>query len=167
MILEKDFEDFIELLNNHQVAYMIVGGYALAFHGKPRQTGDLDIWIDISEQNAEKLVTVIKDFGMASLGFSKEDFLKPGYISQIGFPPLRIDILNAIDGITFQEAQKNKLEIELDDNFRVQYIGLNDLVKNKLASGRIQDIADVKEIRKDHKSLLPKRKTNLKRGRHL
>ncbi len=84
MILEKDFEDFVKLLNNYKVAYMIVGGYALALHGKPRHTGDLDIWIDVSEDNAVKLVMVLKEFGMESLGLEMEDFLKPGFISQIG-----------------------------------------------------------------------------------
>ncbi len=148
MILEKDFEDFIMLLNKHQADYMIVGGYALAFHGKPRHTGDLDIWIAISDENAEKVLAVVKDFGMASLGFSKEDFLKPGYITQIGYPPLRIDILNEIDGIRFEEARKNMLCIDLEEGLIVNYIGLHDFIKNKLASGRSQDIADINEIQK-------------------
>src|ERR1700753_1612066 len=100
MTLEKDFEDFVALLNTHQVDYMVVGGYALAFHGIPRHTGDLDIWIDVSNSNAEKMCAVITDFGMASLGIQKSDFLKKGIITQIGYPPLRIDILNEIDGVT-------------------------------------------------------------------
>ena len=101
MTLAQDFEDFVKLRNKHQVDYMIVGGYALAFHGKPRHTGDLDIWINCSEANAEKLVIAIKEFGLASLGLSKSDFMKEGYVTQIGYPPLRIDILNTIDGVTF------------------------------------------------------------------
>ncbi len=100
MTFEKDFEDFVSLLNKYNVEYMVVGGYALAFHGRPRHTGDLDIWINISESNAEKVISVIKEFGFGSLGFSKEDFLKPGYVNQIGHPPLRIDILTEIDGDT-------------------------------------------------------------------
>ncbi len=87
MILAEDFEDFIKLLNKHKVEYMVVGGYALAFHGKPRHTGDLDIWIGLSEQNANRILKVVKDFGLASLGFTKDDFLKEGFISQIGYPP--------------------------------------------------------------------------------
>ena len=110
MTLAKDFEDFIRLLNKHGVRYMIVGGYALAFHGKPRYTGDIDIWIGISEQNAVNLLHAIEDFGLASLGFVEEDFLREGYISQIGRPPLRIDILNGIDGVVFDEASKNLIE---------------------------------------------------------
>ncbi len=98
MTLAQDFEDFVKLLNKHQVDYMVVGGYALAFHGKPRHTGDLDIWINSSETNAEKLVLAIKEFGLASLGLTKSDFMQAGYVTQIGCPPLRIDILNTIEG---------------------------------------------------------------------
>ncbi len=147
MTLAQDFEDFVKLLNQHAVEYMVVGGYALAFHGKPRHTGDLDIWINISEDNALKLLSVIRDFGFASMGFEKEDFLRPGYISQIGYPPIRIDILNSIDGIEFGEAVKNMRKIAVDD-FMVNYIGASDFIKNKEASGRTQDIADIKEIKK-------------------
>lgn len=148
MILEKDFEDFVRLLNKHKVEYMVVGGYALALHGKPRHTGDLDIWIRISNENAAKLVKVINDFGMSSLGLQKEDFLEVGYISQIGYPPLRIDILNNIDGVTYEEAVTNMLQMQLEDDLAINFIGLADFVKNKQASGRKQDVADIKEIKK-------------------
>lgn len=153
MILAKDFEDFVELLNKHKVDYMVVGGYALAFHGKPRHTGDLDIWINVSPKNAERMLKVIADFGMASLGFEKEDFLKEGFINQIGQPPLRIDILNSIDGVEFSEAKKNREQITLDDGLELSFIGLQDLLKNKQAAGRNQDLADIKEIKK----ILPKK----------
>jgi hypothetical protein len=148
MTLAKDFEDFIKLLNLHNVEYMVVGGYALALHGKPRHTGDMDIWINISENNAERMLRVFKEFGVSSLSFTKEDFLKPGYVSQIGFPPLRIDILNTIDGIAFKDAAKNMNSIALENNFKINYIGLHDFVKNKQATGRIQDLADIREIKK-------------------
>lgn len=148
MILAKDFEDFVKLLNRYDVAYMIVGGYALAFHGKPRHTGDLDIWINVSEKNANKMIEVINHFGLSSMGFSKEDFLKPGYITQIGYPPLRIDILNSIDGINFNDAITDMQKMQIDNDLSINYIGLNDFIKNKQASGRSQDIADIKEIRK-------------------
>lgn len=147
MILAKDFEEFISLLNKHRVQYMIVGGYALAFHGKPRYTGDIDIWIGISEQNASRLLKVIKDFGLASLGFVKEDFLKEGFISQIGRPPLRIDILNSIDGVDFDDAYNSVQIIELEE-LKVPYIGLGDFIKNKQATGRKKDLLDIKEIKK-------------------
>jgi predicted nucleotidyltransferase len=147
MNLEKDFEDFVRLLNDYQVDYMIVGGYALAFHGKPRHTGDLDIWIAISDINAGKMQMVIHDFGMSSLGLLKDDFLQIGLITQIGYPPLRIDILNEIDGVSFNEAYQNKAIIDID-GLMVNYIGLDDLIKNKLSSGRHQDISDVVTLKK-------------------
>jgi predicted nucleotidyltransferase len=147
MTLAKDFEDFLELLNKHLVEYMVVGGYALAFHGKPRYTGDLDIWINISTQNARSMVQVLKAFGMQSLGLEETDFLTPGYITQIGYPPLRIDILNQIDGLKFGEAKKG-MQIIDTGGLPVRYIGLHDFVKNKVASGRPQDLADVQEIKK-------------------
>jgi len=148
MILEKDFEDFVKLLNNYRVAYMIVGGYALALHGKPRHTGDLDIWIDISEVNAAKLVMVLEEFGMGSLGLEKEDFLKPGFMSQIGYPPLRIDILNSIDGVSFSDASIGMQIVHLENDLILNYIGLDDFLLNKQASGRKQDLADIREIKK-------------------
>jgi hypothetical protein len=150
MTLAQDFEDFIKFLNLHKVEYMVVGGYALAFHGRPRHTGDMDIWINISEANALKLLRVIRDFGLSSMGFQKEDFLKPGYISQIGYPPIRIDILNSIDGVEFAEAYVNMQKI-IVDNFTVNYISAPDFIRNKEASGRIQDLADIKEIKKGPK----------------
>jgi hypothetical protein len=114
MTLAQDFEDFVKLLNKHQVDYMVVGGYALAFHGKPRHTGDLDIWINSSETNAEKLVITIKEFGLASLGLTKSDFMQEDYVTQIGYPPLRIDILNTIDGVKFENAYPNKLLVDVN-----------------------------------------------------
>jgi predicted nucleotidyltransferase len=147
MTLAKDFEDFVKLLNQNHVAYMIVGGYALAFHGKPRHTGDLDIWIQNSDDNSDKLVNVIKEFGLGSLGLTKADFLQEGYVTQIGYPPLRIDILNSIDGVNFDDAFQNKLLINID-GLDINYIGLKDFIDNKIASGRSQDIVDLKEIKK-------------------
>jgi predicted nucleotidyltransferase len=147
MTLAQDFEDFIKLLNKHQVDYMVVGGYALAFHGKPRHTGDLDIWINTTEDNAEKLVHAIKEFGLSGLGLTKSDFMQEGYVTQIGYPPLRIDILNSIDGVQFETAFLNKLLVDVN-GIEIKYIGLRDFIDNKNASGRSQDIADVKEIKK-------------------
>ncbi len=147
MTLAKDFEDFVKLLNQHHVAYMIEGGYALAFHGKPRHTGDLDIWIQNSDDNSDKLVNVIKESGLGSLGLTKADFLQEGYATQIGYPPLRIDILNSIDGVNFDEAFHNNLLINID-GLDLNYIGLRDFIDNKIASGRSQDIVDLKEIKK-------------------
>lgn len=147
MTLAKDFEDFVKLLNKFEVEYMVVGGYAMAFHGKPRYTGDFDIWINISEGNAMKLLKVIKAFGLASLGFQKEDFMEPGYISQIGYPPLRIDILTTIDGVNFTEAFAERQKI-VEDDLEISFIGLRDLLTNKEATGRKRDKEDAREIKK-------------------
>src|ERR1700733_2437906 len=108
-MFEKDFVDFIELLSQHQVDYMVVGAHALSFHGRPRYTGDLDIWIKPSHDNAGKMVEVLMDFGFGSLGLTESDFLKENYVTQLGYPPLRIDILNSISGVEFDEAYSNKV----------------------------------------------------------
>lgn len=147
MTLDQNFEDFVSLLNQHMVTYMVVGGYALAFHGKPRHTGDLDIWIDLSDDNAQRMVQVLADFGMSSLGLKHIDFLQKGGITQIGYPPLRIDILNEIDGVDFKQAYANKLMIDVD-GLLINYISLDDLIKNKQASGRKRDVADVSALNK-------------------
>jgi hypothetical protein len=125
---------------------MVVGGYALAYHGKPRNTGDLDIRIEISETNAIKLLQVFEDFGFGNLNFKKEDFTKPGYITQIGYPPLRIDILNSIDGVEFKDAYPNSKTIKTE-NLEIRFIGLKDFIQNKHASGRPQDLVDIQEIK--------------------
>lgn len=146
-MLNGDFLDFVQLLNTHDVAYMVVGGYALAFHGKPRFTGDLDIWIEVSTDNARKMTQVLHDFGMGSLGLTEDDFLSPGLITQIGHPPLRIDILNEIDGVAFSEARPNAMTVAIGDA-SVRVIGLSEFIRNKKASGRAQDLVDVAHLTK-------------------
>jgi hypothetical protein len=145
MLLEKDFIDFVELLNKHEVDYMVVGGYALAFHGEPRTTGDMDIWIDCTEVNATRLVQVIEDFGMSALGLTEKDFLEPGIITQIGYPPLRIDILNEIDGVEFKDAAGNRQRFK-HGKLEISFIGRQDFIKNKEAAGRKKDLKDVKRL---------------------
>src|SRR6266480_3990026 len=106
--LEKDFLDFISLCNQYNVKYLVIGGYAVGIHGYPRFTKDLDVSIQISEENAEKIVRVINDFGLGSLRLTKEDFLKANFITQIGYDPVRIDILNDLDVVAFEDAWKNR-----------------------------------------------------------
>lgn len=146
MNLEKDFLNFVELLNSYKVDYMVVGGYALAFHGEPRTTGDMDIWIDCTQANAEKMVTVMNKFGMGALGFKAEDFSEPGIINQIGQPPLRIDILNEIDGVQFADAVKGK-QFFKSGKLEIPFIGKDDFIRNKKATGRKKDLQDVKKIK--------------------
>ena len=119
----------------------------MAFHGRPRYTGDLDIWINISESNAEKMLTVLAEFGFSSLMFTREDFLKQNIINQIGYPPLRIHILTSIDGVTFNEAFSQRKMIQIDE-LEVAFIGLSQLIENKKASNRAQDIADIESLKK-------------------
>lgn len=147
MIFEPDFIDFIDLLNQHQVAYMVVGAHALAYHGRPRHTGDLDIWIKPSEDNAAKMVAVLKDFGFGSLGLTEADFLKEDYVTQLGYPPLRIDILNTISGVAFDEAYANMVEGEVDD-LKINFINVEEFIRNKEATGRKKDLGDIAAIKK-------------------
>ncbi|MBK1442569.1 nucleotidyltransferase [Parapedobacter sp. ISTM3] len=147
MIFEQDFTDFVQLLNNHQVKYMVVGAYALSFHGRPRHTGDLDIWIKPDAENAGKMVKVIDEFGFGKLGLTEEDFLRENYVTQLGYPPLRIDILNAISGVDFDEAYHTRLETEID-GLDISFISANDLIRNKRNVGRPKDIGDIEALEK-------------------
>lgn len=106
MIFDQNFIEFIELCNQYGVRYLVVGGYAVGIHGYPRNTGDMDIWIEKSDSNADNMMKVIERFGFASLGLTKEDFLTKDYITQLGYPPLRIDILSDLAEINFIEAEK-------------------------------------------------------------
>lgn len=153
-MLSPDFKDFIELLNAHNVEYLIVGGYALAFHGHPRYTKDIDIWIATNTVNAERMLKVLTDFGFSSLALSQQDFLEENNIIQLGFPPNRIDILTSIDGIEFANSISQSSIIEVD-GVTIHLIGIHKLIENKTASGRLQDLADVEKLqallREQHK----------------
>src|SRR6266498_2679995 len=102
--LDADFLDFVRLCKKHEVKYLVIGGFAVSIHGYPRYTKDLDICIELSDENAEKMVKVIQDFGFASLQLTKEDFLRPDFITQLGHETVRIDILNDLDGVAFDIA---------------------------------------------------------------
>ena len=153
-MLSPDFKDFIELLNAHNVEYLIVGGYALAFHGHPRYTKDIDIWIATNTVNAERMLKVLTDFGFSSLALSQQDFLEENNIIQLGFPPNRIDILTSVDGIEFANSISQSSIIEVD-GVTIHLIGIHKLIENKTASGRLQDLADVEKLqallREQHK----------------
>jgi len=144
-MFEQDFIDFIELLNIHEVEYMIVGAHALSYHGRPRHTGDLDIWINPTSANAAKMVNVLKDFGFSSLGLEIADFLKQDFITQLGYPPLRIDLLNSISGVEFNHAYERKIIVEID-TLIVPFISIQDFILNKQATGRPKDIADIESL---------------------
>jgi hypothetical protein len=144
-MLNKDFREFVESLNSNKVKYLVVGGYAIAFHGHPRYTKDLDIWLEASEENAEKVITALADFGFGSLDVSKEDFLHEGMVVQLGYPPNRIDLINSPDGVDFAECYPLRIEIEID-GLKISVIDLDNLKKNKKASGRLQDLADLEKL---------------------
>ena len=144
-MLSPDFKEFIELLNAHSVEYLIVGGYALAFHGHPRYTKDIDVWIAANPENAQKMLNVLKDFGFASLSLSQQDFLEQENIIQLGFPPNRIDILTSVDGIQFTDSISTSSVIAVD-GIAIHLIGIHKLIENKTASGRLQDLADVEKL---------------------
>ncbi len=144
-MLSPDFKEFVELLIKHNVEYLIVGGYAVGIHGHPRYTGDLDIWLHNTTENAEKIVVCINEFGFSSFGLKKEDFTKDGNVIQLGYPPLRIDLLTEIDGMTFTECYANRKEVEIDD-IKVNFIGYWDLLKNKKISGRFKDLDDIENL---------------------
>jgi len=146
-MFEPDFVDFIQLLNDHQVKYMVVGAHALSFHGRPRHTGDLDIWIKPDAHNAHKMVKVMADFGFSSLGLTEDDFLRENYVTQLGYPPLRIDILNAISDVGFDDAYNARVETEVD-GLQISFISANDFIRNKKASGRAKDLGDIESLEK-------------------
>jgi hypothetical protein len=145
MKLNKDLREFIALLNSTGVRYLIVGGYAVGFHGYPRFTGDIDFFVERSLENATRLEKVLSDFGFGGLGLSAGNFLEPESVIQLGRPPHRIDILTSIDAINFGEAWPNRANAELD-GISTAFISKKDLVKNKRATARPQDIADLDKL---------------------
>lgn len=148
MLLGKDLHDFVSLCLKHGVRFLVVGGYAVAAHGHPRLTKDLDVWVWVDSENAARLVRVLAEFGFGSLGLTAEDFSEEGQVVQLGYPPNRIDILTSIAGVDFESCWDRRAEILLD-SLAVPFIGLDDLEKNKLAAGRAQDLADVEGLRRN------------------
>ncbi len=145
MKAERDFEEFIELLNKHKVKYMIVGAYAFALYAKPRNTGDLDIFIESSRENAALIMQVLTDFGLESLNITIEDFITEGRVVQLGVSPLRIDIMNKIDGVSFNEANKRIEKVKFGNSI-AKFISKEDLIQNKLSCNRKKDQADLEEL---------------------
>lgn len=143
--LQADLKEFIELLNSHGVEYLIVGGHAVAFHGHPRFTGDIDFFIRITPPNVHRLLAVLDDFGFGSLGITERDLLAPKRIVQLGQPPNRIDIMTSISGVDFDSAWESRIETTMDGK-PVMVIGWNELLRNKRAAGRQKDLADVDKL---------------------
>ncbi|MDQ3683157.1 MAG: hypothetical protein M3352_08815 [Bacteroidota bacterium] len=149
--LENDFLEFLQLCNKHLVKYLVIGGYAVSIHGYPRYTKDLDICIELSDENGKKMVQVLKDFGMASLKLTQEDFTKKNFFTQLGYEPLRIDILNDMNSVPFEQAWKNKKVVEYE-GITINFIGYAELLKLKEKAGRPQDLADVDKLKSRNKN---------------
>ena len=145
MAVPKDLREFIESLNSHGVEYLIVGAHALAFYGFPRYTGDVDVLLRPTTDNAARVEQVLVAFSFASLGLKADDFLQPGRIVQLGIAPNRIDLLTSLTGVTFEEAWDRRVPGELD-GIPVAFLSRETLIKNKRATGRLQDAADVEKL---------------------
>lgn len=144
-MLNRHFLDFLGLLAKHEVEYLVIGGYAVAAHGFPRFTGDLDVFVAIGRDNAQCLVDVFDEFGFASLNLNEEDFLEPDIVVEIGREPMKIQVLTGIDGITFDRCRADQMILEAD-GLRIPFIGLDSLLINKAASPRNKDRIDFEEL---------------------
>ena len=142
MKIEKDYEELLGLFNKNKVKYCIIGSYAVAFHAKPRYTKDMDILIDPTIENGKRIATALKEFGFESLDLSEKDFCQTGIIVQLGYEPLRIDIITSIPGCSFEKAWENKA-VGTYGREKVFFIGLDDLIENKKQSNRRQDKDDL------------------------
>jgi predicted nucleotidyltransferase len=146
-MLNSDFKEFAELLNANAVEYLVVGGYALAAHGHPRYTGDIDFWVSHDTANIERLLKVLQAFGFGSLGLTADDF-DTDTVVQLGQPPRRIDLLTAIDGVDFAGCWSRRETVSVD-GLSLNLIGLEDFKANKRAAGRLKDLADLEALREE------------------
>jgi len=145
LTLSPDFKEFLRLLKEHNVRYLIIGGYAVGYHGYPRATEDLDIWVAIHPDNAQKLVSVLKAFGFDNPDLKPELFLQKPKIIRMGFPPMRLEITTSISGVEFDECYRSRIVDNLD-GIEASFIDLEHLKLNKKASGRAKDIADLEKL---------------------
>ncbi|MBI3160828.1 MAG: nucleotidyltransferase [Chloroflexi bacterium] len=144
-MFNQDFKEFLQSLNENDVKYLVVGGYAVAAHGHPRYTKDLDVWIENTPQNAGKMVKALAAFGFGGLNLTADDFSQPDTIIQLGYPPNRIDILTTLPGIGFADCFESRVRIEIED-VQVNFIDIDNLIRNKRATGRTQDLADAETL---------------------
>jgi predicted nucleotidyltransferase len=145
MTLPRDFQEFLQLLNAHGVKYVVVGGYAVNFHGYVRFTGDLDVFVALSNESAQLLAQVCREFGFNLPEVTPELFLNKGRIVRMGHEPMRLEIFNELDGVNFDECYLNRVEVQLDGQ-KINFVALPQLLQNKRASGRLKDLADVEAL---------------------
>lgn len=145
--LNRDFLEFIGLLDEEGVDYLIVGGYAVGIHGFPRYTGDIDFFVAVSPENADRLIRVFGRFGFGDIGLTPSDFLEENFVVEIGREPRKIQVLTGIDGVRFDECRRNRIEVQYQERM-LKVIGKEDLIRNKAASGRPKDLIDLAELQK-------------------
>ena len=147
MKLPEDFKEFIELLIDYRVRYLIVGGYAVGFHSRPKFTQDLDIWIENSEENAQRVLSVLSDCGFGDLEIAIKYLTNPDSVLKLGQAPLRIDLVTSVSGLNFSDAFHKKVKGKYF-GVSVNFISMEDMIKNKKASGRKKDLDDINWIQK-------------------
>lgn len=145
MFVNSDFSDLLSLFNANQVKYMVIGGYAVIQYGEPRFTKDLDIWIKADPANAAAVYRALKEFGAPLAGLTEADFAEEGYFYQMGVPPVRVDVLMSVTGLTFEQAWGRRVDVPFDD-LKVTFIAKEDLIIIKRASGRPQDLIDADSL---------------------
>jgi hypothetical protein len=145
MEVQQDFRELLALLNKHAIEYLIVGGYALAFHGAPRFTGDIDIFVRPHPQNAARLLEALKEFGFGSANLTEADFSTPNMVIQLGAPPVRVDLVTSLTGVSWEEAVAAKSPGTYGD-VPVFFIGRKEFIANKRAMGRRKDLADIEAL---------------------
>jgi len=145
MEIQRDFKELLELFNAHNVEYLIVGGYALAFHGAPRFTGDIDLLVKPDAENAKRVLAALVEFGFGSVDLSETDITSPENIIQLGVPPVRVDIMTSLTAVAWKKAEAGKVSGNYGDT-RVYFIGKDDFVSNKRALGRKKDLADIEAL---------------------
>ncbi len=148
MDVQPDFKELLGLFNSHGVEYLIVGGYALAYHGAPRYTGDIDLFVRASADNAERIVTALQKFGFGSVGLVNRDFTTSANVVQLGVPPVRVDIVTSLTGVSWEQTYAGRVEGKYGD-LRVFFIGRDEFVANKRAIGRKKDLADLEALGED------------------
>lgn len=144
-MLNPDYRDMLSALSAEGVEYLVIGAHAMAAHGHPRATGDLDIWVRPSSENSRRVWRALASFGAPLGDVMEEDFSREGTVFQIGVSPRRVDILTAIDGVAFSDAWPSRMEVEAE-GLRLSVLGRADLIRNKMASGRPQDLVDVQRL---------------------
>lgn len=143
--LPPDFREFLKLFLKHEVRFLVIGGFAVIYHGHPRLTLDIDLWVERSRENGERILKALKDFGFPAPEVTAEDFEKEGQIIRMGIKPTMIKVLTSIPGVVFAESHPHRVMVDLR-GLVVPFISLKDLKTNKKASGRLKDLQDLEEL---------------------